>query len=276
MPNASNPQILWDNVLAYPGGTLTADENSAYPGSNVLDWRPGTPFRWKANSTSDARQIKIDAGAGNTPAPTCVAYAGHNLGTLGARVDAEWSDDGAAWTVALTGTAAADNLPKMELLTNASSRRYHRCVVRKPGGGSFSAVPEIGVLVLGVTLEIPVGVAPSLTPHNREAVVEESTAETGSPLGVNVRYVRRPLVIDYQEPGLHADKFWKLSTYPEFDDDFVPHAMTAGKPFFFAWNLTTDPSGVFLCSARDWRQEWVGSTSRRTWRTEFMGWRETG
>ena len=61
-----------------------------------------------------------------------------------------------------------------------------------------------------------------------------------------------------------------------WDEEFVDHAIDSGKPFWFAWNLDTEASEVYLChvDGDEFRSPFVGTTNRRGLNCTFIGHRE--
>jgi len=272
------PFVFFNSVFDDAGVTLSASsEQAAFPVSNVTDWRMGTPYRWKSDVLTDDQEINFDAGAGNTTLPDTFAIAGHNFGTIGATVTLQSdTDDIDPYTTVRGPVTVSDDLPL--ILTNSSSTptRYWRLRILKDGGGSFASKPEIGIYVLGDRLEFTgAGVEPGLDPWGVESVVEDSRNENGSPIGVNVKYRRKMFHFDYSTAGIADSDFFNPASGLGFDDDFKPHAIDAGKPFFFNWNLSAQADENYLCWVRDIRMPFVGSTARRAFQAQFEGYRET-
>ncbi len=277
------PIILFENILE-PGtaGTFTSSGAAAgFPGTNVLDWRPGTPYRWKIPSgTGSGQWVKIDLGSGNTAKPTTVAVGGHNLhGGTTCHLDVEWSDDNSAWTTALTGPTPTTGLPFLRTFTVSVAHRYWRCIVRTAGGVSFSADTAMGIITLGRRLDFEKGLSQNFDPYQIETVVEDSKNENGSPLGTSPRYRRKVFPVMLNDAGMTKAGFYRPASGLSWDVDFARHALMLppnGKanPFWFAWNITEDVEEVWLCTVRKASNPPLGSLTRRALSAEFEGWRE--
>ena len=266
----ANPTIFFDNVLE--DGTLTAAssaEDSAYPLANVTDWRMGGPFRFRITDTGGTT-IKVDSGGANLTCDT-TAMAGHTAGTESASWAVAHSANDSDWTDSFTAEAVGTtDLPVMRTFTSAADR-YWRIVFT---GNPYTDPLQIGILTLGVRLDLEVGAQPDLDPYGVRAVTDESQSRTGSPIGVNVRYRSKQFNLSYPEPGMTKTGFYAPASGLTFDDDFIPHAIDSAKPFFFNWNITEDPTEVYLGWTRGVRMPFVGSTARRGLSMQIEGYRE--
>ena len=157
----ASPFFLFENVLE--SGTLTAStEVDGWPAENLLDWRPGTAYRWRAAIASTPATVEVDLGVGNEILADAIGIAGHNLdedagGIVG--LDCDYSDDGAAWTTAATLSSFVDfqaKLPHCQRLDSppGAAKRYWRIRVYMISG-AFTFDPQIGVCTIGRLLEFP-------------------------------------------------------------------------------------------------------------------------
>ena len=184
----ANPFLFFESLL--DSGTVTATSEAAgFPVENLSDWRQGTPYRWKA-TTNGTQNIDIDLGAApGFAACDTICIGGHNLGTGGATYSVQHDSTGAfggAETTVLAAQSPSDDLPQLSTFTGANVR-YWRVII----AGTPSAVAQIGILTLGRRLAFTAGVQPGLDPYGAEAVADDATSENGSPLGTNLRYIRR-------------------------------------------------------------------------------------
>jgi hypothetical protein len=283
----ANPIVLFENILE--DGTLTptttasgapSDDSTAsgFPGSNVLDWRLGTPYRWKSDDTTQTVYLHLDLGSGNSAQPDTFVIAGHNSDDVHSNdglVRVQHSDDNSAWTNSDTGGSDAritDNLPYLIDLDNVSgAHRYWR--VRVSADGTLANPWQVGIATLGRRLTFDGGAQAELDPYGFEMVVEDSSNENGSPIGVNVRYKRKTFQLTYSDVGMSRDDFFQTAGL-DFDDHFVPH-LEAGKPFWFAWNIDVEANDPYLCKWRTVRMPFIGSTKRRALLGTLDGFRET-
>lgn len=272
----ANPLVFWENI--YEDGTISADsEASGYPDDNVIDWRVGTPFRYRANDTVSPAWLKVDLGAGESANPTTVAIGGHNLNTAGAKYKIQYSSDDFSADIndAFSAVTPSDDLPVMTTWTAVGANRYWRLLIEETGSG-FNEAPQVGVLTLGRRLDFPVGALADLDPYSWSAKTERSTAENGSPLGTNVLYKQRRYQINYTEPGFLVTDFFDPVSGLGWDEEFVAHAVDSGLPFWFAWDIDNESSEVYLCHMGDdqFSSPFVGTTLRRGLQCTFVGYRE--
>ena len=275
----ANPIILFENILG--NGTLTTSTAvSGFPASNVLDWRPGTPYRWKvASGTGSGQWVKVDLGSGNSAQPNTIAIGGHNFHQHPNWLAAEWSDDNSAWTTALSMATPVAGLPRLETFTVAAAHRYWRCILRNTGSVPFANDVHVGIITLGRRLNFEKGMPSGWDPYDTETMVEDAANENGSPLGVNLRYRRKVFSIALPDPGMTKAGFFRPVSGLSWDTDFQVHALgkpPSGRadPFWFAWNITEDPEEVYLCKVRRARTPLITSTLRRNLIADFEAWRE--
>lgn len=228
-----NPCLHFKNV--FDQGTVTAGSTaSGFPATNVADWRMATPYRWKATG-SGTQYIQVDLGASLTMNADTVSIAGHNLKTgaysLAVKYGAGYS------STALTATVVPSDRPWIKTFTAPGAQRYWKVELT-----SGSTTPQIGILVLGLRLELPLGPQPGWDLWGEEAVTDYVTNEYGMPLGSNLKYLSKRMTIDYPD-GFSDSELWTASGI-SWDTDFLPHSRS--KPFFFAWDTATDTE-PWLC-----------------------------
>lgn len=248
----SNPVLLFNNVLKLGSGLTATSEVAGYPVENVYDWRPGTPYRWRATSTA-SQTITVSGLTAGTKVD-CLFVAGHNL-------------SGCSVTAAgqALGTVPSNNF-WMKSFTEQTGTTFSVVI------SGASVASQVGVLVLGKALAFPRGLEPSWDVYGEEPVTEWNVSEGGMFLGANYLYTIKRLTISYQEPGFSTTEFWTPASGLGFDDDFKPHARQY--PFAFGWNLDTDPEGWLARLEGGFKNPFFATTSRRTLAMPIVAYRE--
>ena len=269
----ANPLLLHENLLADSTGTLTASSSaSGFPVTNINDWRPGVSYRWKATATTD-QTIDMDAGAGNTLAADTFCMAGHNFGTVAARISIIADTFTPPTTIRKVGFTPTDDLPLLVTFTEQNLRYWRIFIDNTP-----SAVVQAGVMALGRRIDYDAGALMDLDPYNRSSKVEPFINNNGSPIGVNVREQTKMFQMSYGEAngGMRTSSFYDTIT-PDIKTGWLPHAVDNAKPFFFAWNIDVDSDEIYLCRVQGPTVSlpFVGSTTRIGFRTTFIAHRET-
>lgn len=280
----ATPLLLWENMFHTTGAVLTSDggQTAGWDRSKLKDWRTGTAFRWKSGSTGQTQSVFCDLGSGVTADPTAVCVAGHNLFTAGApgsQIGVQYSDTGVGgpWTIALAGggIAATDNLPWLRRFASVGAHRYWRFVLATTSASAFAVLPQIAIIAIGRYLSFGLPLEDGFDAYGYEWDTERNTSEKGAPIGVNRLGKLRVFKTKYDAQGLPVSTFFKPSE-PSFDNGFVPHAIAAGKPFFFAWDADQDSSGVYLCNVDGYKisMPHVGTNARRGLEMQLNAWRE--
>lgn len=266
------PWVLFENILE--DGTLTAtSEESGFPAENLLDWRPWTAARWKATDTTSPQNIDVDLGAGNTASPDTLAIGGHNLfdQTLG-RHRVFYSDDGISYTGLYSppaGVVVTDGLPFYQTWTS-SAHRYWRVRL----SGTFTTAIQAGVVTLGRRIDFETWFGAGLDPFNAEGRRSFLTNDLGAPLGADVAGREWQFNLDISGTGQTASGFYAPASGLTWDGDWRAHALTAGKPFWFAWDTDEQDDGLWLCRASQDATPLMHNTDRRTLSVPVTGWRE--
>lgn len=181
---------------------------------------------WQATST-DEQIISI------TPSPSTTAnYLGistHNLGTIGATLSLQYSEDNSTW-VTIEAFVVADDSARMVLFSDFRAP-FWRVVL-----SGMSAPPTIGVMFLGKVLAMQRAIYQGHTPINlsRQTELRPTKSEGGQWLGRSV--IRKAIQTSYSWSNLKAD--WYRANF----DPFVEAALT--QPFFIAWRPETYPLEV--------------------------------
>jgi hypothetical protein len=212
-------------------GTIAASTFEAgFPASDADNemtynhWKPtAMPATWEidAGSSVDANYIGI---------------AAHTCGTDQTTVIAEYWD-GAAWqTISSTLPALNDDSPIMFIFNTLTRTKYR---VRLTG----STTPRIGVIYMGVTLDMMRGIYGGHSPITLSRMTETRPvkSEGGQFLGRSI--IRK---------GSFGSWSWNHLTpgwYRLNFDPFVEHARI--KPFFIAWRPGSYPNEIGYCWTND-------------------------
>jgi len=153
------------------------------------------------------------------------------MGTDGASVKPQWSDNDSAWNdiTGITAHAPADDGPVLFLFA-AESHRYWRIQV------TGTTIPSIGVVFIGAALAMERMLYGGHSPLDlsRTTVIRPHQSERGQFLGR--RIVRG---------GLHADFSWQHLTPDFYRSEFEPFVADALEfPFFLAWRPSTFTESV--------------------------------
>jgi hypothetical protein len=220
-----NPIILFDNV--YTLGTPTAtDTEIGYSVLNISDLKTYT--WWQANSNG-TKYLAIDCSTAQTV--NCLAVIGHNFFTSSATVSVESSVNGSDWTERLAGFTVTTDKAFMKLISEVSARYWRIKIV------TASIAPKVAVLFLGDRIDFAY---PPDCPYFPYQIKAENTAQIskrGNVLGV----LNDLASISITPKFSNIDRSW-FTTYLE--DWYFNHARY-GKPFFYAWDLTTFPTHVY-------------------------------
>lgn len=205
--------------LAASGDQAGFEADAAVNPLTYESWKPDAlPATWR-----------IDAGEAVTV--DYVGIAAHTLGTDGATVIPQESDDDSAWSD-VTGISAhspSDDGPILFLFAG-ESHRYWR--IRITG----STIPSVGVVFIGASLamERPFYGGHSPLDLSRRTVMRPQKSERGQFLG-------RAIV----RGGFGTDVAWQHLTPTFIRDEFDLFVEEAKRyPFFFAWRPSTFPESV--------------------------------
>jgi len=243
----ADPILMFDNFFERAGATFTAtNEAAGFPKENALDWRIGTPYRWKSTGVGDPVHLTVDLGSGNSEKADCYGFAGHNFTAALANCApvAQWSDNGTTWVNAFDPVVPPSDLfPRMFVMTPLAHRHW-RVEFEQPADDI-----QVGVVVIGRRLDLP-GAMLDLDPYGEEAKTTWTHSEGGELLGTNYRWLIKRFMLNYQDGNApNRDTFFN-PTAPaiSWDADFLPHARS--RPFLFSWNLTVDANLTYLARVR--------------------------
>ena len=245
-----NPYLHFKNV--FDQGTVSCSTEAAgYPAENIADWRMATPYRWKATA-SGTQSLTVDLGGSLTMDSDTVSIAGHNLYTGGYSLAVKYGSGYSS--TALAATVVPSDRPWTKTFTAPGAQRYWKIELT-----SGTTTPQIGILILGLRLTIPLGPQPGWDLWGEEAVTDYQSNEYGMPLGSNLRYISKRLTIDYPDAEFSNSELWS-ATGISWDTDFMPHSRT--KPFFFSWDAASDTE-PWLCRREGYLSNPIGSVSTR-------------
>lgn len=182
MTPSASPFALFDNLFSKPGVTFTASSTAAgFAASSVAE--ENTYQEWKAGSTSAS--LTVDMGAAKSL--DTLALASVNLGTVGAKVQAQYSLDGVSYSTLATSATLATDWPVAVLTAAPISARYIRFNFDQAPLPSAPVV--IGVAAAGLRLEFPGWLAPDFTRPADALVIEAQPSQSleGHYLGTIIR-----------------------------------------------------------------------------------------
>lgn len=212
-------------TITRTGTLLASGEQAGFEADAALN--PLTYEFWKPDALPAT--WRIDAGA--AVSVDYIAIASHTLGTDGASVKPQFSDDDSIWND-ITGISAhspTDNGPILFLFAS-ESHRYWRIEV------TGTTIPSIGVVFIGVALAMPRAIYGGHSPLDlaRTTVIRPQSSERGQFLGRSI--VRS---------GFHADFSWANLTPSFYRSEFEPFVKDALEfPFFLAWRPSTFTESV--------------------------------
>lgn len=217
-----NPRIGYDNVVL--PNTVTSDEGAA---TRVNLANPATYLRWTADTNATQH-----VGANLLSARTVNYYgvAAHNLGSVGAVLTLQTSDNGVDWDDATLGVLVQNDFTMIEEFENKFSS-FFRLKIE-----GATAPPSIGVLYMGSMLRVQrriyVGHSPLVL--QRKTVVSSGKSESGQFLGRVVRSTTYETKIAVQ----NLTPTWVRQRL----DPFM--AASADTPFFWSWRPCDYPTEV--------------------------------
>ena len=220
-PSTEKPTLLIDNVFTQ--GTLSSTgggvpENAL--GDNTFDF-------W----TTSIATATIEVDLGDAVNCDMVGIAAHNLGSEGATVEIQSSDNGTDWTTRLTVTPTDDSA--IVGVFPSVSARYWRLRVT-------GATVAIGVIKLGSRIIVPSGVSLGHVAMNHSARLELLTNDSVDGQFLNTRVIRRSgeTTLDFGlVPALFID-----TDMLEFE-----RLYNEGRTFFYAGNPVDLPRDVGYC-----------------------------
>ena len=177
---SNNPIIGWDN-LGY-SATATTDVGTEQTEGPAVNATTGSTYdAWIAQE--DTGEAALQLAFGSAQSIGFAAIAAHNIGTLGATVEVQYStDSGASWTTVASGDTSPADDQAIAWYFDAVSSDYWRLLVTDLAADD---VVSVGVFFVGNALtmgqRIYQGYTPPLTPT--EVDLQSNVSEGGHLLG---------------------------------------------------------------------------------------------
>lgn len=224
-------KIFWKSVLTTVGGTLTATTTESSGDFDVdyladsLEWS-----KWKAANTTVPVYITFDAGA--SASFDYLTIGGHNLNTIGATIDLEYSATGAwAGEEASAFVAVAPTSDGNYLIEFGSiDARYTRLKIT----GTLSAAPSIAMMQWGDKTILDYA-STTFDPHNETNKANINIGKTGMVLGIHHQYKEKKVSLKIED----ADG----TVYTSIADLWATHEL---KNFFWAFDTANNPTVIFI------------------------------
>lgn len=222
-----NPYLGWRNVVAFDNVT-SEHEDADFPITNIAN--PSTSNRWLSDS-SLAQWILVEDLDGESD---YVAFAGHNLGTIGAEITVE-GEISSVFSEIFSGVVPADDSPLMIRFPKAAYTSIRVNI------GASSSPPFVSVMFAGALIVIPTGISPGYTP-----ISEGFNTELVGGRSASGEYLGYITVGSYRESRTPL-KLLPRAFYEDTFREFVK-AANNGDAFFFAWSPVLRPEQTGYCS----------------------------
>lgn len=226
--------IGYNNLIEHADSAITVtSEATGYEKENAYDWL--TSDWWKAAA---AGTVYYTIDLGSAKAVDYFGLAAHNLPDNSGTIELEYSSTG-AWAgeevTAVSTITPSDNAPIFRVFTSATMRYWRFKIVATTNANL------IGVLSLGVRLELPSEIPLNFTPPSlaRDHSIANNVAEKGAFLGRTLE--RNGYELDLKQNFVTPS--W-IRTYWE---PLADHVDT--KPFFFSWDYENYPDEAVLAWA---------------------------
>lgn len=221
----NHPRIMY-NDLVRAATVSSFSEATGYPADAVQ--RPDTYERWKPVDVAAARNLNFDYGAAVDI--NCICIAAHTLGTSGATVRVRYSDDDITYYSYFNSTLITDDSTIM-ILGNTESHRYWRVQIV-----SATVPPEIGVVYMGVVLEVERTIFGGHTPVSMSRVTAIRPTKS-----IGGQFLGRSIIRNGSQNQVAINNL----TPSWYKTNFDPFALSAREyPFFFAFKPGTYTSDV--------------------------------
>lgn len=218
-----NPFVAWDNRFA--DAVPVASSTAVGVALNLADFRPYTSWKPAALPAT----VTVDCGVIKSADKLCAFN--HNLFSNGCTVEVYGSTDNFVVSNVLLDTfIPATNKPFVRDFASANYRYWR---LRITG----ATAPTLTVVALGVGLEFPTGLPWGFDPLARKVFGQTNISEQGLPLGSAVLFEQFAQQVHFND----VDNAWLRNT-------FLPiwKAHLRGKPFLFAFDLTNNPTEIYL------------------------------
>lgn len=205
-------------------GTVSASSSvDGYPSDAPK--RPDTYERWKPSLLPATWSVD----AGSAVAVDYIGIAAHTLGTSGATVQVQYSDNNTDWTNYGSDFIPADNSPVM-VIGNEVIHRYWRLSI------SGATAPEVGVIYIGKALAMQRAIYGGHSPITLSRVTDIRPKKSEGGQFISKYILRQGVATSAQFQNITP------SWYREYFDPFVLSARIY--PFFFAWRPEKYPNEV--------------------------------
>lgn len=223
VPYTTQAVIGWRNVFA--DGVLTASsETTSGPAENAADGLTWDYWEGDGDTSGDTLTVELVEGA------LCdyLAIAAHDLGSQGATIELEGSDNGSSWTSVAGPFSPTDDKPWLWRFDGATHAWWRITILGGP--------TKLGVVNAGELLVLPEGifVGHKPAPLNRKPETMPNKSERGQFLGRSVIRAGAAVTISQDR----VSQTWARTEGVAFRD----HA--EDRPFFFAWRHATFPEEV--------------------------------
>jgi hypothetical protein len=228
---ANAPLVGYRSLIAF--SNVAADEEAdGFPVTNLAN--PATSELWQGTTTG-AQYITV-----NLDAEDVVDYFGlarHNLGTTGAVIQLQGSDDAVTWTDVGEELSPDDDTALMHRFALATYQYWRLSIT--PG----SAPPAIGVFYMGKLLVMQRNLWGGHTPitMSYDGVTTIGISESGQYLGAVSRRANPSTSASFK----NLTATWVRANLAPFLREAVGTGTNRlPRPFFFAWRPTSYPTEV--------------------------------
>ncbi len=233
MADWAKVKFFWSTMLGSTGSTLTADSTES-SGDYDVDYIYNMieVNSWQAANTTSPMYVTLDLGSGNTADADYLAVLGHNLNTIGATIDLEYSATG-AWAgeeVSVFSEAPSADTVYLKEFTAPGAKRYWRLKI----SGTLSAAPYMAICVWGLKTEFDYATA-SFDPYAQNVKASVGLSQGGYVTGVHEKHTERSLALRFADAD--STLYEKVKTW------FETHKL---KNLFVAWETANNPTDVFL------------------------------
>jgi len=228
-------RMYYKTMLGSSGSSISATSTAAgdYSINYIYNWLE-TNF-WKSANTTTPMYISYDAGSGNTKTADYLAIIGHNLKTCGATIGLQYSSDDTTYYDCFTAFAVIDDKVILKEFTSPGVYQYWRLAIT----GTLSVVPFIAICVWGDKTELDYATA-SFDPHEQNIKANIGLSQGGYVTGVHISYVTRELDLKFNDSD--------STFYDKIKAWWDNHGI---KNFFIAWDITNNPTEVYLMRAKE-------------------------
>lgn len=222
---ADNPIVAYNNRASI--ATMSTTQGTAV--TAAVNASTGSTYdAWTATATAGG-EAQLQAVFGSAPLVNFCAIAAHNLGTLGASVRLQYSDDsGSTWTPVGVIVSPEDDEPLGWYIENITETHWRFQITSAGSGGEVA----IAVAYIGQYLQIPQriyqGYTPPITPT--EVNLQSNVSAGGNFIGsaVTRRGSRLAATVTHLSPDFVRGAAWQAAQ-KHFND---------GGAMFWAWRPT--------------------------------------